>query len=226
METPAPAGEAVKKIILTVAAFLLLAAPASAQMGYYSADGAESPPEAAPADDEDAAADQTQSDTGTAADLIPQTTSVTSLQKCLDKLSPEDAAEVRLNPIRPYQECLARLSNAAAEKRSLKVTREKENKEPVAENARNFSRVTEEDGDSKSEDAAKEAEAESGHWSATPAAKPKAEREPIEPEGEPGGLPEESAGDEDSDAKPARKEGFSRFIPEIKPDKSKASFNK
>ncbi len=237
METPAPAGKAVRKAIILATALVLLSAPASAQMGYYNSDGATAPADggayAPETSDEidmsrESAAQEDPPEQSSPADSIPQTTQVTSLQKCLDRLSPEDAAEVRLNPIRPYQECLARLSNASAEKRKINVSRKKPEQEPMAENARNFSRVTEDDGDHKMDDAAKEAEADSGHWSAKPAPSANTLRAPIEPEGEPGGLPEESSDEftsDDEDAKPARKSGLSRFIPEIKPDKSKARFN-
>lgn len=89
----------------TLAVLLLLALagtgrPAAAQVNYYSGDAA--PP--APA--------------GDGGGEVPAAKSavVTSLQKCYAQLGREEALEVQMNYIKPYQECQRRLARKLKEK--------------------------------------------------------------------------------------------------------------
>lgn len=131
------------KILLTAAIALLTAAPAcliagtaAAQVQYYSA-GQKAPVEGewqgqapAPTEDQPAASDELAP--------APQTRVVTSLQKCLDQLEPEEAAIVKSSYNKPYQTCHAMLAAKATKKKKAK---KKLQEEPEAENARNFVRV-------------------------------------------------------------------------------------
>lgn len=69
-----------------------------------------------------------------------QMRTVTSVKSCLDKLPPEDAAEIRLRYSRPYQECQRRLHSQTLQNAKPATAEEIQN--PVAaENPRNFIRV-------------------------------------------------------------------------------------
>jgi hypothetical protein len=124
------------KILLTAAIALLIAAPALAQVQYYSA-GQKAPVEGqwqgqapAPTEDQPAASDELAP--------APQTRVVTSLQKCLDQLEPEEAAIVKSSYNKPYQTCHAMLAAKATKKTKAK---KKLQEEPEAETARNYVRV-------------------------------------------------------------------------------------
>lgn len=168
---------------------------------YFSAGGKQA---------ETAPADSSPSDDNGVKIISPKMHQVTSLQKCLDQLSPEDAAEVKLNAVRPYQECIGRLAEKAQTRRSKKA-KEKEElaAEPEAENARNFSRI-EEPGEKGTE----------GHWSSKAYRKQAAES-----------APPESAEDMVDDERPAKrrksaeKKGFFSWRPDIKADNAPRKFN-
>jgi len=171
------------KYLLLITA-LLAAVPAAAQVQYFSAgkkapiDGAEMQQPA------DAAADPS-------AVPPPQTRIVTSLQKCLNQLEPEEQAIVRSNYEKQYQTCNAMLAEKGRKAKSARKKKEAaEAEEPEAENARNYVRV-------------RESTAE--------------EDEAAEPD-----SPAES--DEPAPRKRRKKEKGS-WLPEIKPSKSRASFN-
>ncbi len=122
--------------IFLIAFFLLLAVPAVAQVQYYSA-GQKAPVEGqwqgqapAPTQDQPEAADELAP--------APQTRVVTSLQKCLDQLEPEEAALIRGSYNKPYQTCHAMLAAKAGKKKKAK---KKLAEVPEAENARNYVRV-------------------------------------------------------------------------------------
>lgn len=173
---------------------------------YYSA----SPKQQAQLAPADAASqDQGSQDNGVKI-VAPKMHQVTSLQKCLDQLSPEDAAEVKLNAIRPYQECIGRLAEKAQTRRSKKLKDKEElAAEPEAENARNYSRI-QEDGDKST----------TGHWTSKAYRKPAAESEPPESADE---MVEEDR--PVKRRKSAEKKGFFGWSPTIKADNSKRSFN-
>jgi|GEM_PF-1958449 len=68
------------------------------------------------------------------------TATVTSVKSCLDELPPEDAAEIRRNYLKPYQECQRR-AQALSVKR-VKAGEDAEKPTPKeAESPRNFIRV-------------------------------------------------------------------------------------
>ncbi len=141
--------------IFLIAFFLLLAAPAVAQVQYYSA-GQKAPVEGqwqgqapAPTEDQPAAADELAP--------APQTRVVTSLEKCLDQLEPEEAALIRGSYNKPYQTCHAMLAAKAGKKKKAKKKLEEE---PEAENARNYVRV--QDGRTAGSTAAADTADESG----------------------------------------------------------------
>lgn len=69
-----------------------------------------------------------------------QMKTVTSVKSCLDKLPPEEAAEIRLRYSKPYQECQRRLHSQAIQK-AKPVSEEDMQKPAVAESPRNFVRV-------------------------------------------------------------------------------------
>lgn len=86
---------------------------------------------------------------------------VTPLKDCVDKLPPEEAAAVRSNYLKPYQECITRLRAlqargglkkepaAGSDKTDTDKTEGKtdgKNDDKPAENARNFVRVRPDDG--------------------------------------------------------------------------------
>ena len=131
--------------------------PAAAQLNYYNVDQnkkkpvpQESPaaaatanPDAGVADGDAAADDSDTSDTSDNADKGPkiypaQSSVVTSVDACLDKLDPETAAELRRDYNSSYQECQARLADKVSAKKQVTVQKAKT---PDAENARNFVRV-------------------------------------------------------------------------------------
>ncbi len=177
------------KIFLTAAIALLLATPASAQVQYFSA-GKKAPVEGQWQGDAPApTAEQPAASTELMA--APQTRVVTSLQKCLDQLEPEEQAIVRANYNKPYQTCNSMLAAKAGKK---KKAAKKAAEEPEAENARNFVRV------------------QDGRTAGTAAAE-----EPAEYADEP---------DEAPRRKHKKKKSWFNWDPEIKADKSKASFNK
>lgn len=167
-------------------------------------------------------AQQTQAQT-----MTPTTQRVTSLQKCIDQLDPEDQAEVRLNAIRPYQECMSRLADKAAKRRHIKVSRERAAEEDdVAETPRNFSRVQERTAGAKK---TADDDANYGHWSAASAetAKPAPRRAVAD-----NGPPPDSAEEIENPAAPRKKKteksgggGISGFFSSIKPDNSRANYN-
>lgn len=222
-----------KARLITAAVFcLLLSCPAAAQ--FYDAN---EPP---PADNGAGASPMmtdgnllAQPQTGDSAPAQPQTMTpttqrVTSLQKCIDQLDPEDQAEVRLNAIRPYQECMSRLADKAAKRRHIKVSRERAAEEDdVAETPRNFSRVQERTAGAKK---TADDDANYGHWSAASAgtARPAPQRTAAD-----SGPPPDSAEEIENPAAPRRKKtaeksgggGISGFFSSIKPDNSKANYN-
>ncbi len=176
------------KIFLTAAVALLLATPASAQVQYFSA-GKRAPVEGqwqgdapAPTAEQPAAATELMS--------APQTRVVTSLQKCLDQLEPEEQALVRANYNKPYQTCNSMVAAKAGKK---KKAARKAAEEPEAENARNFVRVQDE------------------RTAGAPAAE-EAEEYADEPESPP--------------RRKSKKKSWFKWDPEIKADKSKASYNR
>jgi hypothetical protein len=183
------------KIILTAAVALLIAAPAAAQVQYYSA-GQKAPVEGqwqgqapAPTEDQPAASDELAP--------APQTRVVTSLQKCLDQLEPEEAAIVKSSYNKPYQTCHTMLAAKASKKKKAK---KKLQEEPEAENARNFVRV--QDGRTaggKPEEAADESDTADVDY-----------------------APEDSP----APKKSKKKKSFFDWSPEIKADKSKANYNR
>lgn len=84
---------------------------------------------------------------------------VTSVQKCLDQLPPAEAAEVRKNYLKPYQECMARLSYKKKDEaeKAAKAAADA----PVAPAPRNYVRVRKEPekpAQEKPADAVKDAE--------------------------------------------------------------------
>ncbi|MDF3022796.1 MAG: hypothetical protein K0R10_157 [Alphaproteobacteria bacterium] len=130
------------KIILTAAIALLIAAPASAQVQYFSA-GKKAPVEGqwqgeapAPTEEQPAAANELAP--------APQTRIVTSLQKCLDQLEPEEQAIVRANYNKPYQTCNSMVAAKAGKKKKAAAKKKRDEEEPEAESARNFVRVQDE----------------------------------------------------------------------------------
>lgn len=174
------------KIFLPAALVLLLAPPAAAQVQYFSA-GQKAPVEGqwqgqapAPTEEQPAAAAEMAP--------APQTRVVTSLQKCLDQLEPEEQAIVRANYNKPYQTCNSMLAAKAGKK---KKAAKKAAEEPEAESARNFVRVQDE------RTAGAAAAEEDEEYAADPEPAPRRKR---------------------------KKKSFFDF--EIKPDKSKANFNR
>lgn len=222
------------RILIAAMFCTLLAQPAAAQ--FYDANepspadaGANASPMMtdgnllAQPQDNDGAQAQPQAQT-----MTPTTQRVTSLQKCIDQLDPDDQAEVRLNAIRPYQECMNRLADKAAKRRHIKVSRERAaEEEEVAETPRNFSRVQERTASGRQQPAD---ETNYGHWSAASAgtAKP-APRRPVADNG----PPPDSAEEIENPAAPRKKKtseksqggGISGFFSSIKPDNSKANYN-
>lgn len=68
------------------------------------------------------------------------TTVVTSVKTCLDELPPADAAEIRSNYLKPYQECQRR-TQALSVKRLKAGDEEDKPESKEAESPRNFIRV-------------------------------------------------------------------------------------
>jgi hypothetical protein len=126
-----------KLLIVTLA--LTLAAPAAAQVQYFSA-GKKAPIEG---QWQGQAPEPTAEQPAAAQELAPapQTRVVTSLQKCLDQLEPEEQAIVKSNYNKPYQTCHSMLAAKAGKK---KKAAKKAAEEPEAENARNFVRIQDE----------------------------------------------------------------------------------
>lgn len=67
---------------------------------------------------------------------------VTSVEECLEQLSPEDAADIRATSIKPYEDCNRRLQRQRLEKKETAKRKKAEDEE--AETHTNFLRVTEE----------------------------------------------------------------------------------
>lgn len=145
--------------------------------------------------------------------IRPTVHRITSLEKCLNQLPPEEAAEVRLNPVRPYQECIARLSNVSADRKKKK--RQDAEEMPVAENARNYSRIQESPVEGENG-------GEPGFWAKgqkPPRPSPAAYSEEDE-------APEGLAYDgEEEEQAPRKTFGGKGWLPEIKPDNSRAKYN-
>jgi len=149
---------ATRSSILITTLLLLTATPAFAQMNYYNADAKKPAAENPTADDanggmpgtsgDDAgAAPDDSADNGDSSDnddesnkIMPaQSAVVTSVDACLKQLDPDEAAEVRRNYQRPYQECQSRLAEKLSKKKTAKAGAAQ--KGPEAESPRNFVRV-------------------------------------------------------------------------------------
>jgi hypothetical protein len=193
------------KRFLAAALVLFLAMPAGAQ----TIIDANNPPEDSTVAASGETMDGSQDPAADGRLIRPTVHRITSLQKCIDQLPPEEAAEVRLNPIRPYQECMSRLSSLAADRKKKKADDAKA--EPIAENARNYSRIQESPTAGENGD-------EPGFWTA---GKPKpAAPYPVAGEEAPDGLMYDG-----EEKKPARTFGGKGWMPSITPDNSRATFN-
>jgi hypothetical protein len=73
------------------------------------------------------------------ADMQGHTMTVTSLQNCYDQLTPAEVAEVKLNYLKPYAECLARVQAKKEAKQELKQGETRKALTP--EGPRNYIRV-------------------------------------------------------------------------------------